>query len=224
MRHTLNLILSLVVAAGLIVGAWLFQDRWLMRSSAAAADRLWALGETMSHAMPDSFGEWEGQESDELAQAVVPVGVTGHTCYAYKHKWTNRSVLVYVVWGPSRVIVGHTPADWYPKCGFRLDAGPSPLTVVLDESRAELSTAVFVKEESTAARRLRVSWTTSDDGPWVSSCLSLTTLGGSRPVIKVYLVSDAPTAEGDEADSTIEFARGFLSALTHALAPAPPTF
>ena len=224
MKQALSLVVSSVVAAGLILGCSWLADHWLMQPSLRTADRLHAMGETLTRGgVPETFGDWEGTETDELSQAVLPSGVVGHATYTYRHTWTNRTVMVHVVWGPSRVIAGCTPAGWYPKCGFRLDAGPKPLAVVLDESRAELLTAVFVKEEEKAIRPLRVSWTSSDDGPWLTSHLSLTNLDGSRPVVKVYLVSDAPTTEGDEADPTIEFARGFLAALTRSLAPATPS-
>lgn len=224
MRQVWSLIVSPLVAAGLIAGTAFLQDQWLLRPGAVAADRLHVMGETLTHGgIPDTFGEWEGAESDEMSQAVEPAGVAGHACYLYKHRWTSRSASVYVVWGPARVMAGYTPAGWYPWCAFRQIVGPAPLNVVLGDSRAELSTSIFVKEDEATMHRLRVSWTSSDDGPWVASHLSLMKLGGSRPVVKVYMISDAPTAEGDEADPTIEFARGFLSAMTRVLAPSTPS-
>jgi hypothetical protein len=224
MRHPVRLVVFSVLAAGLIVGCSWLAGHWLMQPGPRTADRLHALGETLTHGgVPETFSEWEASESDELSQAVLPSGLAGHATYVYRHAWTNRTVMVHLVWGPSRAIAACTPAGWYPKGGFRLDAGPKPLTVVFDESRVELLTAVFVKEEEKTLRRLRVSWTSSDDGPWLTSHLSLTNLDGSRPVVKVYLISDAPTAEGDEADPTIEFARGFFSELTRSLAPSTPS-
>lgn len=183
-----RLIIPIVVAVVLIAGQAYLQGIWTQRwgQQDVSAD-VQAFAERMNN-IPTSFGDWESVDSPVSQRELDASGSVN----SYSRRFTNRSdptkiIDVFLVCGHPRDITAHTPDQCYVLSGF--DQTEDAQTYSIDTGNkmsADFMTNRFRKTFSILPQDLRIFWTFSGDGEWVSPSVPKYSLSHFPALYKLY--------------------------------------
>ncbi len=216
-------IIPVTVAVILIAGQAYLQGIWTQRwgQEDVSAD-IQTFAERMKN-IPTSFGDWESVDSPIEQRELDASGSVS----SYSRQFTNRSdptktINIFLVCGHPRDITAHTPDQCYVLSGF--DQTEDPQTYSIDTGNkmsADFMTNRFRKSFSILPQDLRIFWTFSGDGEWVSPSVPKYSLSHFPALYKLYantpLHGDQRTAPEDSA--AVPFLREFMPILNKTLFP-----
>jgi hypothetical protein len=218
-----RLIIPIAVAVVLIAGQAYLQGVWTQRwgQQDVSAD-IKTFAERMKN-IPTSFGDWESVDAPIEQRELDASGSVS----SYSRQFTNRSdptktVNIFLVCGHPRDITAHTPDQCYVLSGF--DQTEDPQTYSVDTGNkmsADFMTNRFRKTFSILPQDLRIFWTFSGDGEWVSPSVPKYSLSHFPALYKLYantpLRGDQRTRPEDSA--AVPFLREFMPILNKTLFP-----
>jgi hypothetical protein len=218
-------IIPVVVAIVLIAGQAYLQGIWTERwSQHDVSAEITAFAERMNH-IPTSFGDWESVDSPISQRELEASGSVN----SYSRRFTNRKdpakiVDIFLVCGHPRDITAHTPDQCYVLSGFQETEDAQTYSIDTGDKgkmSADFMTNRFRKSFSIVPQDLRIFWTFSGDGEWVSPSVPKYSLSHFPAMYKLYantsLYGESRTRPEDSA--AVPFLREFMPVLNKALFP-----
>jgi hypothetical protein len=218
-------IIPVAVAVVFIAGQAYLQGVWTQRwGQRDVSEEIKAFAERMNQ-IPTSFGDWESVDSPISQRELDASGSVN----SYSRRFTNRIdpakiVDVFLVCGHPKDITAHTPDQCYVLSGF--DETEDAQTYSIDtgdkgKMSADFMTNRFRKSFSIVPQDLRIFWTFSGDGEWVSPSIPKYSLSHFPALYKLYantsLYGESRTRPEDSA--AVPFLREFMPVLNKALFP-----
>jgi hypothetical protein len=202
--------LAVVIAAGLVYGAW--TQRWRKSPDLeAAAARL--------RNLPDAVGRWKGEPVEVDPQELALAGAEGAWVRRFTHERTGATVQVALVCGRPGPISVHRPENCYRGAGFDLAAPPTPYTLrpTPDAPPAAFWTGRFTRPEA-GGESLRVFWSWYADGAWRAPDNPRWEFARQPALYKLYVVRETG-GRGDRLDDdpAVEFMRQLVPELSRVL-------
>ena len=220
MKRHLSLIVPAAVGVVLIVSCSIVQGLWTERWGSRTSEKLRAFAEAFGK-IPMTVGDWEGERSQEETdpRELEVAGAEEHLSANYHNPKTGDSVSVYMICGASRSVSVHTPEACYPGAGFLMEGKTQTYTIHTESSKAEFTTAVFVKSEASGTQRLRLFWAWNAEGVWEAPDWPRMKYGGRRALNKIYLITPTPPNQPINESPCLRFAEAFLPEVDHLLFP-----
>jgi len=203
-RSALVLGIGLVAASTLLSGAihgWM-SDRWgPPRNALAAAEKL--------QDIPDRFGNWELQSSDELAESVLTMlECIGYTFRTYVNQETGETVRVGVLLGPSGAMSVHTPEICFSSRDYTVFE--ERRRVAIENAGGEFWALTF-RANNLDADMLRVYYGWSTGEGWSAPEEPRFTYAGSPFLYKIQLAGSLPRgADPETGDPCRAFLNDFV--------------
>lgn len=210
--------LALGLAFALIVGVavydGLLNHRWTANTEAEDYGRL------IEEQLPTEIGEWTSVEGEVDDTILRVAGAVGHVSRTYKKEATGEAVKVWLIVGPFKHVIRHTPDICYPAQDFQIMERPA--TYDFDagvDGKAQFLTSAFEKRGQV---RQRVFWSwhkPSDTGEidWVASSSpreNRNTYAATPALFKLYFTTlQAQEETPPESSPANEFAKVFLPTL-----------
>jgi hypothetical protein len=209
----------LLTAQSYLQGKW--SERWEQRS---VSGELEAFALRMND-IPTSFGDWDSVDSPISQRELDASG----SLKCYSRRFTNRNdptkiVDIFLVCGYPREVCMHTPDQCYVLSGFEEAEDPQSYYIDLGgkaKNEAWFSTNRFRKTMSILPQDLRIFWSFSSDGQWVSPTIPKLSLSHFPAIYKLYANTGVHGDSGVRPDNSaaVPFLREFLPILNSALFP-----
>ncbi|MCA9241222.1 MAG: exosortase-associated EpsI family protein, partial [Planctomycetales bacterium] len=205
----LGLAFVLIVAVAVYDGV--LNHRWTANTEAED------YAELIEEHLPAEIGDWKSVKYEVDDTILRVAGAVGYVSRSYKKDSTDEAVKVWLIVGPFKHVIRHTPDICYPSQDFRMMYRPE--TYQFDagvDGKAQFLTSSFEKR---GEMRQRVFWSwhkPSDSGPidWVASTSprdNRQMYAGTPALFKLYFTTLQPQEETPpESSPANEFAKVFL--------------
>lgn len=214
--------LALIVAAGLVHGAW--TNRWGVRPSVAAlAERL--------RTLPATLGGWTSEDRTIPPRELAMTGAVGHVNRVYSSSDQGLVVSILLLTGLPGDIATHTPEACYPGAGYTLGETTQYTFRYGDPERgAEFRTAIASRGGANPST-LRIYWAWRGSESWSAPDDPRWTFATMPALTKLYIVRETGGAKSDpQSDPCNQFMQLILPELDrlirepgHAGETAPPS-
>lgn len=209
-------VLLIVVAAillfdGYVHGLW--TERWGASVDAElAAERL--------HEIPMSFGDWQGQAKEPLAEReTAQAGFRAHCVRVYTNRRTGSAVSILLACGRPGPLSVHTPDVCYRGRGYQNAAAPvqCPATAADGTVVGDVWKCQFGKADVATPAQLRVFWTWNSNGAWKAPTNPRMTFAGATALYKLYVIHEFIPNDPRTEPVGAEFLAELLPQLTNCL-------
>lgn len=177
--------------------------------------------------VPTAFGDWVSTPVEVDERQNKAAGIAGQFTRNFRNKVTGDEISVFLVCGPSRDMIIHSPDQCYVAAGFKLDGEDRRETVAAPSGPAEFFNARFVKQETLEKVQLEILWSWSYAGVWEAPSVTRMHYAGKPALYKVYAIHKVvgQNAKASKESANVTFLKEFLPKLDQALfqdrAPAP---
>lgn len=206
-------VLSLVFIAVLGVAVYdgILNYRWTSNQQAEAYAEM--LGR-----VPKEFGPWKGKDYEVDDDILRVAGAKGYVSRAYVNEETNETIKVWLIVGPFKHIVRHTPDICYKAQDYRMAGGSGDYQFDVEGVENLFLTNNFSKQNR--SEQVFWSWLNPDetgDLKWYASGPHVIRerYAGTPALFKLYFTTICPGPGSDPAESPSNgFAKLFLPMLT----------
>jgi len=200
-------------ACGIVHGLW--TGRWHVSNRLETA--VARLGQVPLH-----VGDWQGGALEMPPEQIAAARVAGYWLRRYENRRTGYAVMVLLLCGQPGPVSVHTPDVCYEGSGYRMAAGPTPVTLATrgDGRAAQLRTGTFDKA-GPLPERLKIYWGWNAAGSWETPSNPRWTFARYPALYKLYVIRETRAHTGTQAedDLAVGFLRTFLPELDQALFP-----
>lgn len=212
MLRFLPLVLGFLAIGAVAVYDGLINYRWTPNRAAEAYAQLLA-------DVPAEIGDWRGDDYEVNDEILRVAGAEGHISRAYVNKETNQHVKIWMIVGPFKHIIRHTPDICYPASDMPMQSeGQELFSFDVPGVENEFLTAIF----GGRGQLERVFWAwlnpESTDGlAWQGLKLEdrRVRFAGTPALFKLYFTTSTNSEETPpESSAALDFAPEFLPVLT----------
>lgn len=200
-----------VVAVGVYDG--MLNHRWTPNVEAEQCAKLLDL-------VPESIGPWKGESYETSDEILRTAGAEGYVSRLYKNEETGEQVKIWLIVGPFKHVIRHTPDICYPSNDFsryEKKIGSYKFDVPEVQGENQFNTAAFRK--GGVSERVFWSWHKPDDTgkvTWFASPsmrVNRETYPGTPALFKLYFTTNVDPEAPLEDNASNEFAEIFLPML-----------
>jgi Protein of unknown function (DUF3485) len=218
---------SILVVVLLCVLCRGFEDRY----TAGAQSKYRSVVDNIEQ-IPLILGDWHGENLEPDQKQLQKAELTAALSRRYIEAGTGKTITIFLAWGPSEAVRGHTPNECYASAGYDLvtELERARIAVEAEENPAEFMHGDFSKSVAGISDRLQIYWSWSGDGDWIAPDRSLrdriqhrafyTNVAG--PLFKLYVIEHLSqrAKPAQEAIPCEDFIRQLLPELRKHLFPA----
>ncbi|TWT78498.1 hypothetical protein Pla123a_12900 [Posidoniimonas polymericola] len=205
----LALAIAAVVAVAVYDGS--LNYRWTPNVQAERCAKLLDL-------VPENIGPWKGENYETSDEILKVAGAEGHVSRLYINSETDQQVKIWLIVGPFKHVIRHTPDICYPSNEMR--AREKIVTHSFDvpaEGTNQFNTTYFANSQ--AAERVFWSWHKPDDSGQVNWWASPNSrenrekYAGTSALFKLYFTTVETPDTPLEENASNDFAKVFLPML-----------
>ncbi len=212
MMRFLPLALAFLVIGGVAVFDGVLNHRWVPNTEAEEYSEL-------LKSVPENIGPWKGQSYEVDDDILKVAGAEGYVSRAYTNEETNETVKIWLIVGPFKHVIRHTPNICYPSQEFKQGAPIEGYSLEVEgEPDNRFLTSFFEKQG--LMERVFWSWHKPSDGDEVvwyagGDRENRERYAGTSALFKLYFTTTQPDRDTPPQESAAnEFAKVFLPVLS----------